>query len=278
VSPVPRPTAFVLGGGGRYGAAQVGMLRALVEAGIGADVVVGTSIGAINGAFHCADPTVAVVERMERLWRDVASGEGLDGSLRARVRHFVGDRASVQDRRPLADLLRSQLPVERFEELAVPFQCVAASIERATEHWFTAGPLVPALMASAAVPGIFPPMELDGEHFYDGGLVDSIPVARAIALGMGEIYVLQVGRVEDPLRPPTRLREAAVVAFEIARRHRFTTVMANLPADVTVHVLPTGSPVRYDDRAQLRWRDLSDANRRRDQAYQAAAVYLAERP
>src|SRR5436853_478438 len=83
------------------------------------------------------------------------------------------------------------------------------------------GVLVPAVLASCAVPGLLPPVEVDGEHYFDGGLVHSIPVGRAIELGARTVYVLQVGRIERPLAPPRRLWEVGLVAFEIARRHRF---------------------------------------------------------
>ena len=103
---------------------------------------------------------------------------------------------------PLRKMLAETLPAEDFADLKVPFHCVAASIEDATAHWFTAGPLVPAVMASCAVPGLLPPVEIDGRHYFDGGLVHSIPVGRAIALGASTVYVLQVGRIESQLPVP----------------------------------------------------------------------------
>ena len=117
---------------------------------------------------------------------------------------------------------------------------MAAGIESASARWFSSGPVVPAVMASCAVPGLLPPVEIDGAHYFDGGLVDSIPVGRAVALGASTVYVLQVGRIESPLEVPTRPWEVGLVAFEIARRHRFHEEMSSLPSDVRVHVLPTG--------------------------------------
>jgi NTE family protein len=119
---------------------------------------------------------------------------------------------------------------------------VAACVETAGATWFHQGPLVPALLASSAVPVLFEPVKIGERHFLDGGLVDSIPLARAVELGSRTIFVLQVGRIEQPLVAPRNLAEVALVSFEIARRHRFATVMEHLPAGVNVHVLPTGSP------------------------------------
>src|SRR4029450_4512128 len=106
-----------------------------------------------------------------------------------------------------------------------PFRWVPASIERAAAHWFTDGPIVPAVLASAAVPGLLPPGEVGDEHFFDGGLVHSIPVGRALELGARTIYVLHVGRIERPLQVPTRPWEVGLVAFEMARRYRCTEEM-----------------------------------------------------
>ncbi len=155
----------------------------------------------------------------------------------------------------------------------MPFQCVAASVERAAEHWFTTGPLVPAVVASCAVPGLLPPAEVDGEHYLDGGLVHSIPVGRAVELGADTVHVLQVGRIERPLTAPTRPWQVATVAFEVARRHRFAADMAALPEHVTVHVLPTGdapTSVRED----LRYRDTARVAARVQAAYEASAEHL----
>jgi NTE family protein len=171
------------------------------------------------------------------------------------------------------------LGVRTFEELRVPFQCVAASIERFSEHWFTEGPLVDAILASAAVPGILPPVEIGGEHFIDGGIVNSIPIDRAVHLGADEVYVLHAGRIEQPLDVPRNLRDVGFVAFEVARRHRFVRELAAVPAGVAVHVLPTGDPApgRYNDISQLRFRDFRRVDKRIAYAYAATSEYLDAR-
>jgi NTE family protein len=269
-------TAFVLGGGGVLGAAEVGMLRALFEHQIRPDLIVGTSVGAINGALVAADPAPSAVDRLRGVWEELASQRIFAGSVLARVGTLVRTRTHLHPREPLRDLLTAHLPVRTFAELRVPFQCVAASIERAAEQWFTDGALIEAVLASCAVPGLLPPVELDGEHYLDGGLVHSIPVGRAVALGADTIYVLHVGRIDRPLRPPARPWEVALVSFEIARRHRFAADLAALPPGVTLHVLPSGeqaSPAAGDLR-NLRYRDFSGVPDRIDRAYVAASRYL----
>ncbi|HEU4489796.1 MAG TPA: patatin-like phospholipase family protein [Jiangellales bacterium] len=276
--PPQQRTAFVLGGGGMLGSSEVGMLKALVERGIRADVVLGTSVGAINGAYYAADPAPVAVSALEQLWKGVATEGVLAGSTLRRVTTLARTRTHAHAQEPLREMLERQLGDVRIEDLEIPFQCVAASIERAAERWFDSGPLVEAVLASSAVPGMLPPVQIDGEHFLDGGLVHSIPVGRAVALGATCVYVLQVGRIERPLEPPRRPWDVAVVAFEIARRHRFASDMAAVPPGVTVHVLPTGDVdlPRPTDLTALRYRETSRVVERIDRAYVAAAAYLSE--
>jgi NTE family protein len=271
-----RKLAFVLGGGGQLGACQVGMLRALLERGVRPDVVVGTSVGAINGVGVAVGPTTEAVDRLETIWLNLEKDQVFSGSLLAGAANLVRTRTHLHSNRPLRRLLERTLPVDRFEDLEVPFQCVAASIERAAEHWFTSGPLVDAILASAAVPGILPPVNIGGEHFMDGGLVNSVPIGRAVHLGATEIFVLHVGRIDRPLGPPRNVWQIGMVAFEIARRHRFASDMAALPEGVVAHVLPTGDPrpPRYDDLRQLRYRDFTAVGKRIEQAHRATARYL----
>jgi NTE family protein len=253
------------------------MLRALVQRGIVPGLVVGTSVGAINGVAVAADPTEAGIQRLTRMWSAIDRSDVFEGSIVGRLATLARTRTHLHANDSLRALLSEALPVQRIEDLAVPFQCVAASIEQAREHWFAEGPLVDAVLASAAVPGLLPPVEIDGEHFIDGGIVNSIPVSRAVALGARRIYVLHVGRLDRALDPPRWPWEVALVAFEIARRHRFVGDLASLSGDVEVHVMPTGqqSAPRYGDLSQLRYRDTSRGDERIASAYEASLDYLA---
>jgi NTE family protein len=282
-------TAFVLGGGGVLGASEVGMLRALSDAGIRPDLVVGTSIGAINGVFLACDP-VNAARRLAEVWSSEVVRTAFGGSFLTRLNTLARSGTHLHANAPLRRLIEEELPARDFADLAVPFQCVAACVERAAAHWFGDGPLVPAVLASAAVPGLLPPVQIGGEHFFDGGLVHSIPVGRAVQLGASRIYVLHVGRIEQPLRAPRRPWEVGLVAFEIARRHRFVEEMATLPAGVTAHVLPAGfAPADQHDPqnngrdkrsakgelSQWRYKDFGRVERQIDRAYEASARYLA---
>ncbi len=271
------PVAFVLGGGGLLGAAEVGMLQALLEHGVRPDLVLGTSVGAINGSLLAAEPVRKTVDRLRELWTSMSKGGVFSGSALRRVGTLARTRTHAHDVAPLERLLRAELDDRLIERMPVRFQCVAASIERAAEHWFSTGPVVDAVLASAAVPGLFPPRRIGSEHFVDGGLVDSIPVGRAVTLGARTIWVCHVGRIERPLAAPRSPWEVAMVSFEIARRHRFNTDLADVPADVVVHVLPSGAAElpAYADLSALRYRDTSRIVERIDSAYRATAEYLA---
>jgi NTE family protein len=269
-------TAFVLGGGGVLGAAEVGMLRALLEAGVQPDLVIGTSVGALNGSLLATDPGPHVVERLTTLWESAAEGKDVYGEGVVRqMRRAVRTGTHLHSSMPLRRRLAEELGDVTFDQLAVPFQCCAASIERAAEHWFTEGRVVDAVVASAAVPGLLAPARVGDEHFLDGGIVNSIPVGRAVAEGATRVFVLQVGRIERPLTAPHRPWEVARVSFEIARRHRFHREMSELPDDVVAHVLPTGGGAARDD-SPLSYRAFGSIRQRIERAYAASAVYLEE--
>jgi NTE family protein len=271
--------AFVLGGGGVLGAAEVGMAQALLEGGVRPELVCGTSVGAINGAAIAADPTPDGAERLLAMWDMLARDGILDSSPLRRVAEVVRSKTALHGHRQLRQLLRDHLPAQTFEDLAVPFECVAASIERAREHWFNTGDLIEPVLASCALPGVFPPVRIGDEHFYDGGLVNSIPLSRAVALGADTVWVLHVGRLEEELSAPRFLWEVGFVAFEISRRHRFLSDLEHVGSDITVHVLPSGLPQRPAATwSNLRYRDTRRTARRAELAYDATREYLEALP
>ncbi|MCB0897156.1 MAG: patatin-like phospholipase family protein [Nocardioides sp.] len=271
-------TAFVLGGGGVLGAVEVGMLRALLERDIVPDLVLGTSVGALNGALVAREPDLSVVERLTALWQRAGQSESAqvygDSALRT-VRRAVSTKTHLWSSDPLRQALDEEFGDLTFEDLPVRFQVCAASIERAAEHWFTTGRVVDAVVASAAVPGLLPPAQVGDEHFLDGGIVNSVPLGRAVQLGATRVYVLQVGRIDRPLAVPKRPWEVARVSFEIARRHRFNRELAELPEGVEAHVLPARGTSAKDD-TLLGSRDFSGVQQRIDETYAASVAYLDE--
>ncbi len=230
------------------------MARALAEWGSAPDLIVGTSIGSLNGAVLASGPIEDSVGRLSSMWERMQAGSVFGESLFNRVRHLFNHWTHFHSNLPLRSLVETWVPYRKLEEAHTEIQTCAACIETSSEHWFTEGPVVQAVLASCALPGVLPPVEVGGRHYIDGGVVNSIPVSRAIELGATEIYVLHVGHIDDPLTVPRHPWDVAMVSFEIARRHRFHRELETVDDSVVVHVLPTGKPPgRYNDPAKLRY-------------------------
>lgn len=228
-------------------------------------------MGALNGAFVAAEPSLESVDRMVNVWTGLSERGVFGGSVFGQLGTLARHGTHLHSNDSLRQLIEGELGPIEFNDLAVRFECVAASIERATATWFSSGLVTPAVLASCAVPGLLPAVEIGGEHYFDGGLVRSVPIGRAAELGATRIFVLHVGRLEQPLKPPTRPWQVAVVAFEIARRHQFGEELASLAQAVDVNVLPSGST---PPALSMRYRSTSGVRGRIDAAYAATADYL----
>jgi NTE family protein len=249
-----RKLAWVLGGGGLRGASEVGMARALAARGLEPDLIVGTSIGSLNGAVLASAPIDQSTQRLTQMWDQMQASAVFGESIFKRIRLMLDHWTHFHSNDPLKRLVEQWVSFSKLEDAHIDLQTCAACIESSTEHWFTEGSVVDAVLASCALPGVLPPVEVGGRHYIDGGVVNSIPVSRAIELGATEIYVLHVGHIDDPLQVPRHPWDVAMMSFEIARRHRFHRELEAVGEDVEIHVLPTGKqPGRYNDLAKLRY-------------------------
>lgn len=266
----PRRTAFVLSGGGNLGAVHVGMLRALHEAGIEPDLIIGCSVGAINGAGFAAEPNQDGVARLSRIWGRLSDGE--PDLMPSRLVHVAAQMArkgqALHDPDVLAQLLDEELAVATFEELAVPFSCVATDIATADEHWFDRGRLVPALLASAALPAVYPAMQIGAREFIDGGVLREIHAHRAVLAGATDLYILHVGHLNDRSADVTRPFDAATRAYWLARQYRMADDLKRIPERCTVHHLTAGCTPR------LRFDDFSRGRELEQYAYEASYQLL----
>jgi NTE family protein len=265
-------TAFVLSGGGNLGAIQVGMLKALSERGIVPDVVLGCSVGALNGAGFALDPTADGVRRLEHHWRTTTSHTLMPSSRIPSAVQLLRKGASLHSNEGLRDGLERLLGQGRtFAELELPFQCVAADVEDALERWFDDGDLVTAILASAALPAVYPPVTIDGRRYVDGGVIDNVPISRAVELGCRTIYVLQLGPHGRPDVEIRRPLDGALLAYWIARNTRFARDLASLPPKVEAVVLPPGR------RPDLKYDDFEQTDELVAQGYENSTAFLDER-
>ncbi|HZU73145.1 MAG TPA: patatin-like phospholipase family protein [Acidimicrobiales bacterium] len=247
-------TVFVLGGGGNLGAVQVGMLRAVMDRGYVPDAVVGCSVGALNAAAIAADPTPAGVRRLQDIWLALRTADLFPTSRLSAVRLISQKSRSLAPNLGLTKLIAGALSFERFEESPVRFEVVATSLTSGDERWFSKGPVAPAILASAALPGVYPPVEIDGELFIDGGVVNNVPISRGLALGGERLVVFHVGNFNRPRPMPRRPLDVLLQSFSIARNHRFSLDVEQVPSSVELIVLPAVNPgaLRYNDFSRSR--------------------------
>jgi len=196
-------TAFVLAGGGSLGAVQVGMLAALARRGVVPDLVVGASVGAINAAYYAAEPDERGVERLKRIWLGLRRTDIFPFSPLASMLGLFGKTDHLVTSGPLRSLLESELPYQRLEDAPLPCYVVATDALEGTEVVLSSGVAVTALLASAAVPAVFPPVRLDGRFLLDGGVSSNTPVSIAVELGATRVIVLPTG-ISCALQAPPR--------------------------------------------------------------------------
>ena len=190
IADLPRPVGYVLGGGGSLGAVQVGMLQALGERDVPPDIVAGTSVGSLNGAVLAQHPKSAA-NRLSHLWAKMTRDRVFPGGLLAQARTLQHTRTHLFPSTGLSTVITDFLGADlSFADLTLPFAAVTTDIATARPHVLRDGLLLPALLASSAIPGIFPPVELGSQRLYDGGLVANVPMRQAVAMGARSLVVL----------------------------------------------------------------------------------------
>jgi NTE family protein len=196
-------TAFVLSGGASLGAIQVGMIQALYERGLTPDLIVGTSVGALNGAFIASrPPTTETAEELGRIWSNLGRGQVFPLNPLTGFLGFFGARDHLIPNQGLRTLVQGHIEFSRLEEAPIPFHVIATDLLSGRELRLSRGNAFEAVLASAAIPGVFPPIEWKGRMLIDGGVSNNAPIADAIELGAERIYVLPTGSACDlPDRP-----------------------------------------------------------------------------
>lgn len=232
---LPRPVAVVVGGGGVLGAAQVGIGYALEERGFIPDLIIGTSVGALNGAIAAAHPGRAA-PWLDSVWTHARRREVFP--LR-----FPSSRASLFADHGLRRLIaQAELP-DRIEQLAIPFTAVAMDLATGAQVLLDHGDLESALLASAAIPGVLPPVDREGRRLVDGGVIALVPVRAALQAGAASVVVLSTGPASWPLRPLAPPRRAGAVAARaglLLWHHQIERDLHEVSERIPTVVVPTG--------------------------------------
>jgi NTE family protein len=265
------PVAFVLSGGGNLGAVQVGMLRSLFEHEIYPDLIVGCSVGALNGAAIADDPSLDGVDRLDEIWRNLDGKNLMPRNLIPNAAALVRRGEAIHENHGLRKMLEDAVGDHEFKDLKVPFECVATDVKDVREVWFNSGRLVDAILASSAMPALYPSVKINGSRYLDGAIVNDVPMSRAVELGASTLYVLQVGSFSRPRGEPKRPLDVAVQAYWIARHHRFKRDLDAMPQEVDLHMLPHGQP------PVMRYNDFTRAPELIQAAYEASTDYLEGR-
>jgi NTE family protein len=259
-------TAFVLTGGGVLGAVQAGQLMALADMGVRPDVVIGTSVGSLNAAYVASRPAAADCGELVDIWRGVRTEDIFPGSRLQRAWNLVAHGDHIYPNDGLRHLVE-KLPVRTFEELEIPLHISATNLRTGAEAWFTDGPLMRAILASTALPGIFPPIAIEGELYVDGGVVNNAPISRAVELGAKRVFLLQCGGKRHETITIRRPLDVLVHAFAHSRAVRLQVDLERY-TDIEIVTMPTV------DTAGIRYNDLSHTGRLIEEARAASARFL----
>jgi NTE family protein len=240
-----QPTsAFVLSGGASLGAIQVGMLHALYERGVSPDVIVGTSAGALNGAFIASRPqTVETAEALADVWRGVRRGQVFPLNPLTGLLGFLGARAHLVPESGLRHLITRHIEYERLEELPIPLHIIAADVLSGEERRLSDGALLEAVLASSAIPGILPPVQWKGRTLMDGGVANNTPISHAVDLGARRIYVLPTGHACALREPPRGALAMVLHAISLLTHKRLLDDIERHRDDARLIVLPPPCPL-----------------------------------
>jgi NTE family protein len=235
-------TAFVLAGGGSLGAVEVGMLHALTEHGVRPDFVVGASAGAINGAYFAADPTPRGVAKLDQLWRGLIRRHVMPMRLSDLFRIALR-RDYLVNPSGLRRLLEDHLPYRLLEQAPIPMHVVATDMVLGQEVLLSTGPVVDAVLASTAIPGLFPPVQVNGRYLIDGGVSNNTPISSAIKLGAQRIVVLPTGFACALKGLPTSAIGRALHALSLLVMRQLVSDIERYRGDAALHVVPPLCPV-----------------------------------
>ena len=263
-------TALVLAGGGSFGAIQAGMLHSLATHGIAVDMVVGSSVGSLNGAYYAGNPTLEGVERLETIWRGLRRRDVFPVGWAA-VLGFLVRRNFLVEPDGLRALIETHLTYRNLEDAKIPIHIVATDIRTGGTVVLSKGPAVQAIIASAAIPVVFPPVRFEDVYLVDGAVSSNTAVKVAVDQGARRLIVLPTGYACALSKPPAGAVASALHALTLLIARQLLSELKELDgSDVEYFVLPPlcpliGSPY-----------DFSQSDALIDRAIKSTDTWIAE--
>ncbi|TPK72481.1 patatin-like phospholipase family protein [Mesorhizobium sp. B2-4-15] len=234
--------ALVLAGGGSFGAVQVGMLKALVAAGVTADFVVGSSVGAINGAYYAAAGTMETVARLDALWRGITRNDVFPVSWRSML-GFAARRDFLSASHGIRNLIERNLPYRDLEEAPIPIHIIATDLFSGDAVVISKGNAAEAIAASSAIPVAFAPVRVGERFLIDGAVTSNTPVGVAISLGARRLIVLPTGFACNLRAPPQGAVANGLHALTLLIARQLVRELDTMPAEIDYAIVPSLCPL-----------------------------------
>lgn len=235
-------TGFVFAGGGSLGAVQVGMLRALLEAGIRPDFVVGASAGAINAAYFAGAPDLDGVSRLERIWCGLKRADIFPVSW-THIARLLRRPDYIVEPTGLRRMIERHLQYAKFEDARLPLHIMATD-QQGMSVRLSNGPVLDAILASAAIPGVFPTVPIGGRHLMDGAIAANTPLRLAVELGATRIVILPTGYACALDGPPRGVIGRTLHAVTLLIAWQLMQELEALPDTIQVHMAPALCPLK----------------------------------
>ena len=244
VSDQPRPakTAFVFAGGGSFGAIQVGMMHSLAAHGISADMVVGSSVGALNGAYYAGDPTLNGVLQLETIWRGLTRQDIFPITWRTLL-GFIRRRDFLIPHDGIQKLVDDHLPYRNLEDARLPLHIVTTDIVSGDSVVLSEGPANQAIVASTAIPGAFAPVRYKDIYLADGAISSNTPVRVAVAKGAQRLIILPTGYACATHTPPSGAVASALHALTLLIARQLVDELEDLGPGIGYFVVPPLCPL-----------------------------------
>jgi NTE family protein len=235
-------TAFVFAGGGSYGAIQVGMMHSLAARGISADMVVGSSVGALNGAYFAGDPTLKGVLQLETIWRGLTRPDVFPVTWRTLLA-FLRRRDFLIPHDGIQKLIDDHLPYRNLQDAELPVHIVATDIVTGDSVVLSEGSAALAIIASTAIPGAFAPVPYKNFYLADGAISSNTPIRIAIAKGATRLIILPTGYACSTGTPPTGAVANALHALTLLIARQLVSELEDIGPEIEYYVVPPLCPL-----------------------------------